>query len=607
MMARQLTGTAALVAAMLVGGAAVAAAQPRMNRGPNPDAPRLMVSACRASDKATAVLCADKVRSQIEGDVSFRSLLVLSKSDIEGTLSASGYDPATALAPGDAVALAKQVHADMYVDADVTKSGDTYKVTAAVVLARDANMRQPIGTYEHARIETIAQQVSRGFQDVFNRTFDKQKECFTKERERKYDEAMRNVTDGIKDYPNSTWLRYCELALQKDQKKPTTEVIATLNEILKIDPMSRSALNDLVTLYDATGQKQKMIETLMALHDADPTNVRLVSQIINSLAAEGQFDKARPLAEKAVAENPGEITLVRPYWLILMNAKEYKNAITVGKRMATMDTATADTAYFFKMIAAASADSNFAEAADLANKAAIKFPNVPDYSTYAVALYRKAGNTAKSVEAAQRALKANPKLKDLRAQIAAAYLGETPPKVNEAIAIVKEMIANGEDKDQIAGIAVTAGNTLRTQLDSMRAKGADADAMRAATARAFEVTSWADTLATGTAVAAQAKFVMGVTALNVGQIYLTEAGDIGKKMQDDYKAAPDARKKAVLDEAYPRGCAAATKANDYFTISQGAVPAGGRFAPDAARQVMGSLMQLNGYVEQMTKAYCKKP
>ncbi|MCC7194842.1 MAG: hypothetical protein IT356_04730 [Gemmatimonadaceae bacterium] len=606
-MARQLTGSAAVVAVMLVGGVATAAAQPRMNRGPSADTPRLMVSACHADDKALAVQCADKIRSQIEGDVSVRSLVVLSKSDIESTLSASGYDPSTALAPGDATALAKQVRADMYVDADVSKAGDNYKVVANVVLARDQNMRQPIGTYEHARIETIAQQVSRAFQDVFNRTFDKQKDCFLKERERKYDDAMKDALAGIKDFPGSAWLRYCELTLQKDQKKPSADVIATLTEILKIDPMSRSALNDLVTLYDATGQKEKMIETLMALHDADPGNIRLVSQIINSLAAEGQFDKARPLAEKAVAENPGELSLVRPYWLILMNAKEYKKAIEVGKRMVTMDTSMADTAYFFKMIAAAGADSNFAEAADLSNAAATKFPAVADYHTYAVALYRKAGNTAKSIEAAQRALKLNPKLKDLRAQIASGYLGDNPPKVDDAIRIVKEMIANGEDKEQIAGIAVTAGNTLRTLLDSARAKGADAEAMRTATAHAFEVTSWADTLATGTAVAPQAKFVMGVTALNMGQIFLTDAGDIGKKLQEDYKAAPDAKKKAVLEEAYPRACAAANKANSYFTIAQGAVPAGGRFAPQAAQQVMGSLMQLNGYVEQMTKAYCKAP
>jgi len=37
----------------------------------------------------------------------------------------------------------------------------------------------------------------------------------------------------------------------------------------------------------------------------------------------------------------------------------------------------------------------------------------------------------------------------------------TPPQIDSAIAISKEMLANGEDKDQTAGIAVGAGDELR--------------------------------------------------------------------------------------------------------------------------------------------------
>ncbi|HVZ47997.1 MAG TPA: hypothetical protein VG916_04395 [Gemmatimonadaceae bacterium] len=586
----------------------VATSQPRMNRGPNPDAPKLMVSACHAADKVTAALCADKIRDQIEGDVSFRSLLVMKKADVDGVLTQSGYDPAMALQPNDAVALAKQIHADFYVDADAEKNGANYKVTAFLVLARDANMRQPLGSYEHAKMETIAQQVSRGFQDAFNKTFDHQKECFTKERERNYDAALKEAADGMKDYPNSLWLRYCKLAVLKDKHAPNTEVIPLLEEIAKMDPASKSALNDLVLLYDATGNEPKKVETLEALYAADSTNMSLLAQIVNSLAAAGQMDKARPLVEKGIAKSPGDIQLVRPYWLILMAAKEYKKALDVGQQMATMDTATADTSYFFKMISAANADSNFTLAAQLADKGAVKFPAVKDFNNFAVALWRKAGDNAKSVAAAERAMKADPSAKNMRAPIAMAYLSEKPPKLDEAIAMAKEMITAGEDKNQIAAIAVQAGNLMRTQADSLKAAGADAATARANTEKVYTTLAWADSLATGTSVAPQAKFLLGVAALGVGQAFLTDAGDISKKLQEDFKAAStnDAKKK-VLEEAYPRACEAANKADEYFTIANGAVPAGGRFDPKAAQQVMGSLMQLNGYVDQMKKAYCKKP
>lgn len=608
-MARQLAWNAAVAGALVAVGASVAASQPRMNRGPNPDAPKIMVSACRAPDKATAVLCADKIRDQIEGDVSFRNLLVMKKADVDGVLSQSGYDPATALQPNDAIALAKQIRADLYIDADATKEGAGYKVTPYVVLARDANMRQPLGTFEHAKMETIAQQVSRAFQDVFNKTFEHQRECFAKERERNYDAALREVGDGLKAYPGSLWLRYCQLAVLKDKRAPNTEVMPVLEDIVKADPASRSALNDLVLLYDATGNEAKKVETLEALYAADSTNMTLLAQIVNSLAAAGQMDKARPLVEKGIARSPGDIQLVRPYWLILMAAQEYKKAIEVGKQMAAMDTATADTAFFYKMITAANADSNFAQAAEFADRAATKFPKVPDYNTFAVALWRKAGDNAKSVAAAERSLKSDPTAKNMRAPIAMAYLAEKPPKIDDAIAMAKQMIQAGEDKNQIAAIAVQAGNLLRTRADSIKAAGADPATAKANTDQVYSTLAWADSLSEGTSVAPQAKFLLGVAALGVGQGYLNDAGAIGNKLQEDFKAAAGnaAKQKAVLDEAYPRACEAANKADTYFTIASGAVPAGGRFDPKAAQQVMGSLTQLNGFVEQMKKAYCKAP
>ncbi len=609
MTARHFAQNAAFATLLVAGSASLAAAQPSMRgRGPNPDAPKLMVSACHTPDKILAVQCADRIRSEIEGAVSFRTLSVMAKADVENTLTASGYDPSVGLAPGDAIALAKQLKADYYINASVEKVGAGYKINAAAVLSRDANMAQPLGVFEAPKFEDAAKLVSRAFSDALSKTGDNQKACFTMGRERKYADAAKEAAAGLKDYPKSAWLRYCQLGLMKDQKAPAAEITKLVEEIRDIDPQSKAAWQELVMLYDAAGNKEKKVEALMALRAADPTNARLTADIVNDLAAMGQFDKARPLAEKGVAENPGNIDLIRPYWLILMNAKEYKTALSVGKQMATMDSATADTAYFYKMIGAANADSNFAEAADLSSKAALKYPSVADFPLYAVTFYRKAGDNAKSLAAAKSALAANPKLKDLRASVAAALLAENPPKFNDAIAMVKDMIVNGEDKNQIAGIAVQAGNVMRTWIDTLKAKGADATALKATTLAAYATTAWADTLAKGTTLEAQGKFVMGVTALSVGQLFLTEAGDIGRKLSDDIKAQkPDAAKqKAMIDEAYPRACALANQANDYFVTAQGAVPAGGRFNPQAAQQVMGSLMTLNGYVEQMTKAYCKK-
>lgn len=606
MTARTMMRNVAMAMVAATGASAVAGAQ--ANRGPNPNAPKLMVAACRVADKTLAKQCGDKVRSQIEGDVSYRSLYVRPTQDVENVLSQSGYDPQVALNPSDAMALAKQLAADLWVDATIEKTASGYKLSANAVLQRDVNMVQPLGVWENAKMDGAMGPLSKAFQDAFGRTFDRQKACFTAERERKYADAQKEINDGLKDYPNSTWLRYCQMALNKDQKAGNDARIKLAEEIRKIDPLSKGALQELAVLYETTGDKAKQVEILLALQKADPTNPTLNTQIANTLAAMGDFEKARPIVEKAVAENAGDVNLVRTYWLILGAQKEYKKALDVGEELAKLDTAVTDTSYFSRSMGYAIAAGDTAKAIAYLKRAGQKYPKMIEYPRNRLALARRMNNTAEANDAAAAVLKINPKEPGIRASFVKGFLDAA--QFDSAIAIAKELKANGDAAETIAGVAVSTANTMRVYLDTLKAKGADAAAMKAATERTYAVTAWADTLATGTSLAAQGKFIMGVTALSVGQIALTEAGDIATKAGNELRAmkpVPDAAKqKAFLDKAYAEACPLVKKAEDYFTVSSGAVPAGGRFSPQAAQQVMGSLTTLNGYVERMKKGYsCK--
>lgn len=609
-MARQIARSVTLATATIVGGASLALAQPANRGGPNPNAPRLMVSACRTADKALALLCADKIRSQIEGDVSFRSLYVMPKTDVENTLTASGYDPGTALAAGDANALAKQIRADVYFDMTVEKAGAGYRVNAGLVLQRDANMIQPLGNFEHVRIEGVASAISRTFQDVHNKVFEDARTCFTMVRERKYAEANKAINDGLKGYPNSTWVRYCKLGMLRDQKGDAAEITKLAEEIRALDPQSKPALQELVTRYDAAGNKEKKIDALLALQKADPTNPRLNADIANELAGMGDFTKARPIIEKAVADNPGDMNLIRTYWNVLTALSEFKKAMEVGDEMVKMDSAAADTNYFQRTIQFAIRLADTTKAADIARGAGVKFPNVMDFPRIEASLWLALKKNVESMAAARRVLAINPKEPNIRVRIASAFLDATPPQIDSAIAMAKEMIANGEDKLQVAGVAVKAGDVLRKIPDQLKASGADAATQKAAWVTAYAELAWADTLAKGTSVAPQAKFLMGVAALSIGQAMLTSAGEGVTPVTDRIRAMkpmPDAAaQKAMLDKPYAEACQKTNAANDYLIIAQVALPAGGSFAPDQTRQIMGSLMSLNGYVEQMQKAYCKK-
>ena len=607
MTARKLARNVALASIVLGGVTTLANAQ--VARGPNPNAPRLMVSACRTADKALAIQCADKLRSQIEGDVSYRTLYVLPKADVENTLTASGYDPSSALAPGDASALAKQIRADVYIDATVEKTGNGYKLIGLLGPQRDYNLVQPLGSWENAKLDGVMGAASKAFQDAHGKTFDRQKLCASLSRERKYNEALKEFNDGIKEYPGSTWLRYCQLQILKDQKAPDAAIIKAAEDILVLDPAAKGPLQDLAVRYEASGNTAKRLETLMKLQKADPTNAKLNAQIANDIAATGDFAKARPILEKALAENPGDMTLVATYWNVLTAVKDYKRALEWGDEMAKMDTSVADSSYFAKSMGLAMAMSDTAMAAEIMRRGGAKFANNVYFPKQEAALLQAMKKNTEAMAVSRRVLTINPKESGIRVRIASAYLTANPPQIDSALALVKEMQANGEDKSQIAGIAVQAGNMERVLVDTIRARGADGAAVLAAAEHAYQTLVSADPLSKGTTSEFQAKFLVGVSAMGVGQQYLNLAGAVGAKLGEEVKAIkpPDAAKqKALVDKAYPEACGLANKADEYFTVASGAVPAGGRFDPKTAQSVMGSLQQLTGAVEQYRKAYCPK-
>lgn len=599
--------SAALASIATMGFVSIAGAQAQ--RGPNPNAPRLMVSACRTADKALAIQCADKLRATIEGDVSYRTLYVLPKADVENTLTASGYDPSSALAPGDASALAKQIRADEYIDATVEKVGAGFKLTASLVPQRDPNLVQPLGSWENAKLDGVMGAASKAFQDAHNKTFDRQKNCQTLSRERKYGDALKEISDGLKDFPNSTWLRYCQMSILKDQKAPNEQILKLAEEINVIDPMAKGALQERITRYEAMGNKEKQVEALLLLQKADPTNPKLNADIGATLAGMGDYARARPIIEKALSENPGDLTLARYYWLILAGMKDYKKAIEVGDEMIKMDSASADTAYFSKSINYAIAGGDTAKAAEIAHRAGAKFPKVIEYPRFEAGVYsRNPAKVAEANAAFARVLAINPKEPGMRAAIAKAQIAAN--QLDAALATAKQMIAGGEDKNLIAGIAVGVGDALRKIPDQLRTSGADPEAIAAAWEKAYQELAWADTLAKGTSVAAQAKFLMGLSALSVGQGRLVKAGEPVTKATNQIRAMkpmPDAAgQNAILNPLYKEACTQTNAANDYLVIAQLALPAGGSFAADATRQLMGNLMQLNTSVDQMTKGYCNR-
>jgi len=94
---------------------------------------------------------------------------------------------------------------------------------------------------------------------------------------------------------------------------------------------------------------------LGSLAAADPTNIKLVQDVVNEYASMGRAPQAVPLVRDLLQNNPGDPQLLNLAWLVYLNAKDYQGAIDVGNEMVRVDTAAATADYYKRLAAEAEA------------------------------------------------------------------------------------------------------------------------------------------------------------------------------------------------------------------------------------------------------------
>ncbi len=545
-------------------------------RSMNPNAPKLVVVTFKSSDKKLGPDAAEAVRDKISGDVSYRSLYVVPKNDINATLEASGYSTTDALSSSDANLLSKQLRGDEYIEGVVTKTATGFTMEAWIVLTRDQSLVQPLGGFDAGKLDQVADKVSRAYQDVHNKTYDNEKRCRALSREGKTADALKEAESGLKAFPKSTWLRYCQLQIAKEKKTPAADLLKTVEEIRANDPKSRIALREAVGIYDELsktdekdekGFRTKKIEVLMALREADPTNATLITQIGNELAASGKLDVALPMVEKAVVENAGDINLIKLYFAILGATNNVKKMQSIGEDLAKMDTSVVDGGFLDKMVGAYAVDSNYAKALEWASKATAKFPAVASNWMARSQIEKKLGQGGPSMQSLRRAYQADPKaVASAHVQFADAFLAAG--QMDSALVEVRASKAANEDKAMTGGMAVKLGDALRKTAKTPEEW-----------MNAYNVLAFADSIAPAN-VKPQSKFLLGLAAYQL--------------------AAP-----LIQDNQTKKSCEQAKKAAAFLLEAQINLPAGGAFAPDATKQLLGAVTQYSPASDSHVKAFCK--
>lgn len=547
-----------------------------VRRVPIPEGtPRMMVAPFRGNESGLGPKVSGQVIDKLTSEIPMKTLFVIPQKAVCDNLQASGFSCDSTPDPITSKLLATQLRADEYLEGMVTRSPAGYKLETRMVLTRDNTMVQPLPTVQGNKLGDLINQLTKNVQDARKQLADERK-CELAVANGNPQDGAAAAKTALAAYPQSTISRVCLANAYLALKMPPDSIIGVAAKAVEIDPKNRPALALLADAYKAKYDQQKdttaldkAVDTWAAELAADPKNLRLVEDVTQKIAASGRAQRAKPIIIQAVDDNPGDPSLVHLKWLILQATKDYADAVTTGEQMAQTDTALADTTFFVRQAALYTLINQPQKAAETTARGVAKFKDNASLWSLNSQTQRLAGQTQAAVDAANAAIKLNPKAEHVYLRKAQAEMDLN--QTDSAIATLKQALANGEDKNTIGQFLLVLGNN---------AYKAAADTTHKPTPEAFQSAIGVLSAADSVAPSPQVKFLLGVS-------YFRLADLVVRQNQTDKK------------------CDEAKTAQDALVNAQINLTQGGSVDSQTAGKLLSALTQYTPAVDGQIKRFCK--
>lgn len=534
---------------------------------------RITVMTFQSQEKGTGAKAADELRNQLKDKFNPKDVYVLPTKDVNNTLEQSGFSASEPLAGNDEKALANLLRADEYVTGTVTRAPAGYTIDARMVLARDNNLSQALPTATSGKLGDAMDNVAKSVREAMKQ-LDGEHNCFGKARAGDVVGALAAARQGVTAYPQATLARLCSANVYYTQyQKATTHadsiaradsVLAVTRLIVQQDPRSVAALRFNAELYKVIGDSTRARATLLELIRADPSNDKLITQIVNELAGSGHATDAIPLVKELLDRSPGDPQLLRTSFLVYLAANDWKSAVATGPELIRADTSAADSSYFTRM-AAAYTNLNQPNDAITALQAGVKkYPSNSDLLLSLASTLRKNGRAPEAVDILKRAIAANPNNPQALLLLADSY---SQGNQLDSVASILQRAAGlpGADKATIGQYALVQGNNMY--------KAANASKDRAQFQAAIKMLQLSDNIQPSV----DAKFLTGVSAFSVAQSAYNEANT-----SKNCSLAQLARDNLAIAQT---GLQAGAADDKYKTAATQFLPVIGQFRPAADAQV----------------------
>jgi tetratricopeptide (TPR) repeat protein len=525
---------------------------------------RVMIPTLQSSDRELGVQAAEAIRNQLQKQTNIRDLVVVPKADINNSLQSSGYSTTEALAPGDAKALATLVRAPQYLEGTVSKTPTGYKIDSRLIISRDLARGQALPTAQGGKLDDAAGQVAKAIKDA-RRQLPGEETCHNAVAQGQYQAGVVAARAAMASYPNANIAAACLVDAYAGLKMDDS-VIAVSERVRASDPRNIVALRRLAEIYRTKNDTTKELAVLSSLAAADPTNIKLLQDVVNQMAATGHAQQAIPLVRDLLQNNPGDPQLLNLAWLVYLNAKDYQGAVDIGNEMVRVDTAAATANYYTRLVAAYTALNQPQKASEAAARGAAKFPNDPTLGLIGANSMYKAGQLQQALEAAKKAVAANPK--NPQGYFLLATIQGALNQYDDVANTLNQAKANGADPTGLSQIALQQGSNAY--------KAGQGSKDRADFQRAIKFLQLSDQLQPS----ADAKFLLGASAFSLGQ-------------------------SATIDANERRSCDLAKMAREAFTLAQLNLPAGGQKYPNEAAQLLTAIPQFTPAVDNEIKRFCK--
>ncbi|HUR28013.1 MAG TPA: hypothetical protein VM509_07495 [Planctomycetota bacterium] len=542
---------------------------------------------------------ADEVRSRTGKLSNKREVDVIAGFEISDRLQRASYPSDTALSEIDVRVLGRDLRADEYLIGRVERAGrDSVRISAQLVLMRDPRLKQPLPVASGPGLDEAAEQLARALVAARAQLIPMRR-CENSLRDGKGSAAIAAARAGINAYRQSTLARTCLLWALRGTSAPASDLLSAAEQVLAVDSLSFHGLDAAATALDSLSRHGEAANYWLRLVRTDTSDMDLAQRVLWSLTEAGSWKQAEAFATRVSDAHPDILPLLRAKWRSAFENRHWEPALAAGEAMLQRDTTALRDPMFFRRLATAYRSAGQPiRSLEIVARGVAAFPKEPGlYALYTqfvreeadtvlprgLALFPKSadllalnaralraqGKVAESLESMKSAIAVDSTLSQGQLMIAQAHFELGRP--DSALVALQTALARGEDSTRVAQFAFARGNALYRAANGTKTSSDFALALR--------FLAFADSVRSSS----QSRFLVGAAALGVAQRALTEA---------------------PADKDRAHSCALAQLGSEMIPVARSGIEAGQDVMPDAARQSLDYLTQIEPFAGKQIAAYC---